>query len=66
MNLTQLLGALALTTGASLLLGEVLLSRGLLSDLVGDGVRPFRLVCAIVLVLGAVAVGVGVREGRQH
>jgi integrase len=54
-NLTQLLGMLALATGGGLLLSEPLIGQDLLTEWAGDSVAPLRLVCAVAIVLGAVA-----------
>ena len=65
MNLTQLLGTLTFATGGGLLLSEPLIGQDLLTELAGDSVAPLRLVCAVAIVLGAVAVGLGIREEKE-
>jgi len=65
MNPTRLLGALALAAGGSLLLSELLLGQDLLAELTGTSLVPLRAVCAIAIVCGALAVGLGIREERE-
>jgi hypothetical protein len=64
-NLTQLLGTLTLATGGSLLLSEPLTGQDLLTELAGDNLAPLRLACAVAIVLGAVAIGLGIREEKE-
>lgn len=65
MNPTRLLGALALAAGGSLLLGESLIGQDLFTELTGTSLVPLRSVCAIAIMFGALAVGLGVREERE-
>ena len=65
MNPTRLLGALALAAGGSLLLSEPLVGQDLFTELTGTSLVPLRAVCAIAMVLGALAVGLGIREEKE-
>ena len=65
MNLTRLLGALALAAGGSLLLSELLIGQDLFSELTGNSPMSLRLICAVAIVLGALAVGLGMREEKE-
>jgi hypothetical protein len=60
-----LLGVLALAAGGSLLLSEPLLGQELLTDLTGTNLWALRAVCAIVIVLGALAVRLGRQEEKE-
>jgi hypothetical protein len=64
-NLTHLLGVLALAAGGSLLLSEPLLGQDLLSELTGIQLLPLRLICTVVIVLGVVAVRLGRQEEKD-
>jgi len=61
----RLLGALALAAGGSLLLGELLIGQDLWGELTGNSPMALRLVCVVAIVLGALAVGLGVREEKE-
>lgn len=65
MNLTRLLGALALATGGSLLLSEPLLGQDLFFELTGTTLMSLRLACTVAIILGALAVGLGMREEKE-
>ena len=65
MNLTRLLGVVTLATGGSLLLSEPLLGQDLLTELTGTNLWALRAVCAIAIVLGALAVRLGRREEQE-
>ena len=65
MNATRLLGVLALATGGSLLLSEPLLGQALLTELTGTNLMTLRAVCALTIVLGALAVRLGRREEQE-
>ena len=65
MNPTRLLGAVALATGGSLLLSELFLGPDLLTEVTGIQLLPLRLVCAVAIVVGGFAVGLGMREERE-
>jgi hypothetical protein len=56
---------LALAAGGSLLLSEPLIGQDLLTELTGTQWVFLRLVCAVAVVLGAVAVGWGVWEEKE-
>ena len=64
-NPTRLLGVLALAAGGSLLLSEPLLGQDLLTELTGTSLVPLRAVCALAIVLGALAVRLGRREEQE-
>ena len=64
-NATRLLGALALATGGTLLVSEPLLGPELFAELTGTTLGSLRLVCALAIGLGALAVGLGVREEKE-
>lgn len=66
MNPTRLLGALTLAAGSSLLLSEPWLGRDFFFELTGMNVSQLRLICIAAIVLGALAVGLGMREEREH
>lgn len=65
MNPTRLLGVLALAAGGSILLSELFISQAVLVELTGTGLPHLRLICVIAIVLGALAVGLGVREEQE-
>ena len=65
MNATRLLGVVALAAGGSLLLSEPLLGQDLLTDLTGTSLVTLRAVCAIVVVLGGLAVRLGRQEEKE-
>ncbi len=65
MNPTRLLGVVALAAGGSFLLSEPLLGQDLLTELTGTSLVPLRAVCAIAIVLGVLAVGLGIREEKE-
>lgn len=65
MNPTRLLGALTLAAGSSLLLSEPLIGRDLFFELTGTSVSQLRLICIAAILLGALAVGLGLREERK-
>jgi len=60
-----LLGVVTLATGGSLLVSEPLLGQDLLTDLTGTNVRTLRAVCALAVVLGALAVRLGRRDEQE-
>ena len=64
-NPTRLLGTLALATGGSLLLSEPLIGQDLLIELTGTSLGSLRLVCAVAVVLGVLAVRLGRREEKE-
>jgi len=64
-NLTCLLGTLALATGGGLLLSGPLIGQDLLMELAGGGGASLRLICAIAIVLGVLAVTLGIRDERE-
>jgi dihydroxyacetone kinase DhaKLM complex PTS-EIIA-like component DhaM len=61
----RLLGTISLAIGSGLLLSGPLLGQDLLIELVGENVATFRLICALAVVLGALAVAFGVRDERE-
>jgi hypothetical protein len=63
--LTRLLGVLALAAGGSLLLSEPLLGQELLTDVTGTNLGTLRLVCALTIMLGTLAVRLGRREEKE-
>jgi hypothetical protein len=63
--MTRLLGTLALATGSGLLLSGPLIGQDLLSELAGESVASLRLVCAVAIGLGVLAVALGVRDERE-
>jgi hypothetical protein len=63
--LTRLLGVWALAAGGSLLLSEPLLGQELLTDVTGTNLGTLRLVCALTLGLGTLAVRLGRREEQE-
>jgi hypothetical protein len=65
MSLTRLLGALALATGGSLLLSELLLGQDFFQELMGTTLAPLRLGCVMAIVLGALAVRLGRRDEQE-
>ena len=65
MNITRLLGTLALATGSGLLLSGPLIGRDLLVELAGESVASLRLVCAAAIGLGVLAVVLGIRDERE-
>jgi hypothetical protein len=64
-NPTRLLGVLTLAAGGSLLLSEPLLGQDLLSDLTGTSLLSLRVVCAVAIALGLLAVRLGRREEKE-
>lgn len=66
MNPTRLLGALALAAGSSLLLSEPLIGRDVFFELVGMNVTQLRSICIAAILLGALAVGLGIREEQEN
>lgn len=62
MNLLRLLGVLTLAIGSSLLLSEPLLGQDLFWELTGTTLMSLRFACTVAIVLGALAVGLGMRE----
>ncbi|MCS6925858.1 MAG: hypothetical protein NZ578_08165 [Candidatus Binatia bacterium] len=66
MNPTRLFGALTLAAGSSLLLSEPLIGRDLFCELTGTSISQLRLVCIAAILLGALAVGVGIREQHER
>lgn len=65
MNLTRLLGALALATGGSLLVSEPLLGADFFMELAGISLAPLRLGCAVAIVFGILAVSQGIQEEKE-
>ena len=65
MNPTRLLGALTLAAGGSLLLSEPLIGRDLLVELTGNTPKALQLICVIAIILGALAISLGMREDRE-
>jgi hypothetical protein len=65
MNPTRLLGALALAAGGSLLLSELFVGQDVLIEITGTGLTHLRIISVIAAILGALAVGVGVREQQE-
>jgi hypothetical protein len=65
MNATRLLGTLALVVGATLLLSEFLLSQELFLELTGNSPVTLRFICTVAIVLGVLAIGLGIREERE-
>ncbi|MGH7964490.1 MAG: hypothetical protein ACRERD_22205 [Candidatus Binatia bacterium] len=65
MNPTRLLGALTLATGGSLLLSEPLIGQELMAELTGNAPMALQPICAIAIVLGALAIVLGVREDKE-
>lgn len=65
MNLIQILGALALTIGGSLLASEVLLGKEFVTELTGSQFMPLRLICSAVVVLGVIALMLGLYERQE-
>ncbi len=61
----RLLGALALAAGGSLLLSEPLIGKDLLVELTGIQAMSLRLVCIVAIVLGGLAVELGIREEQE-
>ncbi len=66
MNPTRLLGALALAAGASLLVSEPLIGREVFFELTGTSATHLRVICIVAILLGALAIGLGVREEHEH
>ena len=66
MNPARLFGGLALAAGGSLLLSEPLLGQDLLFELTGIQMAPLQLMCAVTMALGVFAVGLAIREEREH
>ncbi len=64
-NPTRLLGVLALAAGGSLLLSEPLLGQDLLIELTGTQLLTLRFVCTVAIVLGLLAVRLGIREEKE-
>ena len=65
MSLTRLLGMLTLAAGGSLLLSEPLIGQDLLGELTGTALGALQLVGAVSIVLGFLAVRVGMREEQE-
>jgi len=65
MSLPRLFGTLALATGGSLLLSELLLGQDLLRELTGTTLGALWPVCAVSIVLGFLAVRVGMQEEQD-
>ncbi len=65
MNLTQLLGVVALVIGGGLFASELVLGPGRLVDLTGTPLASLRLFGTVVLVLGGIALLVGKREMHE-
>ena len=64
-NLTRLLGALALATGGSLLLSEPLIGPEFFYELLGTSLASLWLACVVAIALGACAVVLGRREEQE-
>jgi len=64
-NPTRLLGALTLAIGGSLLLSEPLIGQDLFTELTGTQLLPLRFVCTVAIVLGLLAVRLGIREEKE-
>ena len=65
MSPIQLMGILGLATGAGLLLSEPILGQYLLAELTGLQIVLLRIMCAIVVALGALAVGLSLQESEE-
>jgi hypothetical protein len=65
MNPTQLLGALTLTAGCTLLVSEPVLGPDRLLELTGTTLVSLRPACVIAIGLGILAIGVGRREEKD-
>ena len=65
MSPTRLLGTLTLAAGGSLLLSEPLIGQDLFTELTGTQLLSLRLVCAVAIVLGLLAVRLGRQEEKE-
>jgi hypothetical protein len=61
----RLLGTLTLATGSGLLLSGPLIGQDLLIELAGESAAPLRLICALAIALGVLAVALGIRDERE-
>jgi hypothetical protein len=66
MTSTRFLGGLALALGGGLPLSGPWRGQDLLVELTGTQMVPLRLMCTITVTVGACALGVGIREEREH
>src|SRR5262249_37308304 len=62
---TRLLGTLTLAAGGSPLLSEPLIGQDLFTELTGTQLLSLRLVCAVAIVLGLLAVRLGRQEEKE-
>jgi hypothetical protein len=64
-NLTQLLGVVALVIGGGLLVSELVLGQTRLVEMTGTPLLSLRLFGAVVIVLGGIAFILGKREMQE-
>jgi hypothetical protein len=64
MSPIQVMGILGLTTGASLLLSEPILGSSLLAEWTGLQIVSLRIMSALIIAFGALALGLSVQEQR--
>jgi hypothetical protein len=64
-NMTRLLGTLTLATVSGLLLSGSLIGQDLLVELAGESAVSLRLICALAIALGVLAVALGIRDERE-
>jgi hypothetical protein len=64
-NLTRLLGMLTLVTGSILILSGPIIGQDLLVELAGESAASLRFICGAAIVVGMLAVALGIRDERE-